>query len=63
MNDAPTVKLYPPQRIGAAHWDACASAPNMTGAAPNAIGATAQSKVHPECRPIFELRPWEYVIS
>jgi hypothetical protein len=30
---------YNPQRIGAAHKDACASAPNMTGAAPNIIGA------------------------
>jgi hypothetical protein len=29
-----------PERIGAAHWDACASAPIMIGAAPDTIGAT-----------------------
>lgn len=36
---APRHPPITPQRIGAAHRDACASAPNMTGAAPNTIGA------------------------
>lgn len=36
---APRHPPITPQRIGAAHGDACASAPNMTGAAPSIIGA------------------------
>ncbi|WP_409302886.1 AAA family ATPase [Pseudomonas sp. KCJK8993] len=41
-----------PQRIGAAHWDACASAPNTNGAAPNTIGAIGAEWVTPQagCR-------------
>lgn len=39
---APSAPRHPPitpQRIGAAHWDACASAPTMKGAAPITICA------------------------
>lgn len=36
---APRHPPITPQRIGAAHWDACASAPSTNGAAPPTIGA------------------------
>ncbi|WP_374379002.1 AAA family ATPase [Pseudomonas fluvialis] len=45
---APRHPPITPQRIGAAHWDACASAPNMTGAAPNTTGAIGAEWNAPE---------------
>jgi len=45
---APRHPPITPQRIGAAHGDACASAPNMTGAAPNTIGAIGAKESAPE---------------
>jgi hypothetical protein len=39
VESAPRHPPITPQRIGAAHRDACASAPDMNGAAPHAIGA------------------------
>lgn len=45
---APRHPPIPPQRIGAVHGDACASAPHMLGAAPNTIGATGAEESVPE---------------
>jgi hypothetical protein len=39
VESAPRHPPITPQRIGAAHGDACASAPSMNGVAPNSIGA------------------------
>ena len=48
VESAPRHPPITPQRIGAAHWDTCASAPNMTGAAPNTIGAIGAKNSSPE---------------